>query len=171
MNLNGEKIGFLESLENKIETILALFLSEKIAKTSVQLCKCGIVGVSNTLINLAVFNLLIYITKINTGSIIKFFTGIAFCFAVTNSFIWNKKWTFRNKAVDTAALKKQIVAFLFISLGGLALSMYTAELVVVKIGSQFGISNTIWSNIGNISAMIITILWNFTGYKLIVFKK
>lgn len=173
MNLNGnQNVGFLESVENKIEKILALFLPARIAKTSVQFCKCTLVGVSNTLVDLAVFNALLFITGISRqGRGVVVLMGVSFYFAVTNSFIWNKKWTFRNKSSDNKALKKQIATFFLVSLGGLALNLGAGQVIVNVIGPHWGINPTLWANFGKITGIILTVMWNFTGYKLIVFRQ
>ncbi|TRZ77606.1 GtrA family protein, partial [bacterium] len=107
---------------------------------------------------------------------ISILIGISFCFAVTNSFIWNKKWTFKNKSISPKDLRKQIITFLVISLGGLVIKTYSASFVInnVQIVPLFNISETIWiklwANVGNASAVLLTMIWNFVGYKLIVFK-
>jgi len=38
------------------------------------------------------------------------------------------------------------------------------------LGPQFGISKEIWAYVGKIVAVFLGFIWNFTGYKFIVFK-
>lgn len=170
MDLNGRKIGFLESIEIEIEKFLVIFLPEKTAKTAVQFCKCSLVGASNTLVDLAVLNLLIFITSIDSGIYIAIFAGVSFIIADINSFLWNKFWTFRDKKKTPQELSKQIFKFLCISLGGLAINVLTVQVIVNVVGHQWGIKAALWANIAKICAIFLTIIWNFTGYKLVVFK-
>lgn len=170
MNLNG-KNNFLESAETKIEKFIGLFLPKKSAKISVQFCKCAIVGASNTLVDLAVLNLLMFFTGINTGIYISLFSGISFIAADVNSFLWNKFWTFRDKKKDSRSLLRQIIAFLIVSSVGLAINTFAVHIIVNVIEKpQWAISASLWANIAKLCAVFLTIAWNFTGYKLIVFK-
>lgn len=174
MILNGETI---------CENILKRFLPEKLAKTAFQLFKCIIVGVSNTLVDFIVFNGLLFLTGVDRqGKEVVILMGISFCFAVTNSFIWNKNWTFKNKTKNYKELRRQIFIFFIISLGGLAINLAAGNFVVNNIGPRWGVSifsnagiqletaKLIWANIGKACGVFITVIWNFTGYKLIVFK-
>ncbi len=167
--LSGKKMNFLE-------TFLKRFLPDKAVETVFQFVKCASVGVLNTLVDFAVLNILMWATGIYSGKYIGILIGISFCFAVTNSFIWNKKWTFKNKSINAKDLQRQIITFIIISLGGLAIKTYSASFVInnVHIVPLFNISETLWvklwANVGNASAVLLTMIWNFVGYKLVVFK-
>ncbi len=166
----------MELKVNFFEKFLKRFLPCKVAETVFQFVKCASVGVSNTLVDFVILNILMWATGIYKGKYISILIGISFCFAVTNSFIWNKKWTFKNKSISPKDLRKQIITFLVISLGGLVIKTYSASFVInnVQIVPLFNISETIWiklwANVGNASAVLLTMIWNFVGYKLIVFK-
>ena len=168
--LNGEKS------MNFFERFLKRFLPVKAIETVFQFVKCASVGVLNTLVDFAVLNILMWMTGIYNGKYIGVLIGISFCFAVTNSFIWNKKWTFKNKSTNPKDLRKQILIFFIISLGGLAIKTYSASFVInnIQIVPLFNINavlwTKLWANIGNASAVFLTMVWNFMGYKLIVFK-
>jgi len=53
----------------------------------------------------------------------------------------------------------------------LAINVTVASLIVNLIQPQFGLSETIWANVGGIIAALVTVVWNFIGYKFVVFKK
>ena len=61
--------------------------------TFLQLIKYGIVGVSNTLISMIVIYLLLKVAGMKDGpaNLIGYIAGLI------NSFIWNRKWTFRSQ--------------------------------------------------------------------------
>ncbi len=129
-----------------------------------QIIKFVIVGVGNTLVDLIVLNLLISIAGIASGAPFVIFKAISFLVAATNSYFWNKRWTFRSD-------KKVFIQFFVISTVGLLLNVGAASFLVNIIGPQFEISKTIWANIGAACGTLIVMTWNFLGYKFIVFKR
>ena len=62
-------------------------------KTTIQLLKYGVIGISNTLITLIVFYIVNTILGFSyvTANIIGYVLGLA------NSFIWNRTWVFKTK--------------------------------------------------------------------------
>ncbi|MDO8663552.1 MAG: GtrA family protein [Candidatus Wildermuthbacteria bacterium] len=137
-----------------------------------QAVKFVLVGGLNTLIDLGVLNLLIFMTGIATGFGYSAFKGISFTVAVVNSYIWNKRWTFKGSESNKGA--KEFGQFLVVSLIGFGINVGIASLVVNVIGNPFvfsGISAKLWANAGAIIATFCTMTWNFVGYKFIVFKK
>jgi len=51
-------------------------------------------------------------------------------------------------------------------------NIYVFDLFMIPgIGPRFGIGEKGWANIAAIVATAVSILWNFVGYKFIVFKK
>lgn len=133
-----------------------------------QFAKFGLVGVLNTLIDLGVLNLLIFFSGITSGLGYSVFKGISFVVAVVNSYFWNKYWTFeKGGEVKTG----EFLQFFIVAGLGFAINVGTASLIVNIIGPQFGLSDKIWANIGAIIATLAGMIWNFLGYKFIVFKK
>mgnify|MGYP001572410966 FL=1 len=129
-----------------------------------QITKFVIVGVSNTLVDLAVLNLLIFLTGIASGAGFSFFKAVSFLFAVTNSYFWNRRWTFRSD-------KQVFTQFFVVSTIGLLLNVGTASFFVNILGPQFGLSETIWANVGAVGGTLVVMTWNFLGYKFVVFRK
>ncbi len=79
----------------------------KINKSIIQLFKYGIVGVSNTLLTAIV--IWIMLKKLNTSDYVANITG--YIVGLTNSFIWNRKWTFESKSNVSSTIIKFIVIF------------------------------------------------------------
>ena len=129
-----------------------------------QIIKFVIVGVSNTLVDLAVLNLFIFLTGIASGTPFIFFKGISFVVAVLNSYFWNRRWTFHSD-------RKVFIRFFMISTIGLLLNVGTASFLVNILGPQFGLSEKIWANVGAVGGTLVVMTWNFLGYKFVVFKR
>jgi len=133
-----------------------------------QAMKFILVGILNTLIDLGVLNLLIWLSGIAAGPFYSVFKGISFVAAVINSYLLNKFWTFRKK--ETGGVKREFSQFFIVSVIGFGINVGVASLVVNVIGPQFGISVKLWANIGAVCATFVSMIWNFLGYKFIVFK-
>jgi len=144
------------------------YLLSKIIGFFFQLAKFGAVGAANFAVDFGVLNLLIFITGTANGWGFTLFKSISFIVAVTNSFFWNKKWTFGQKSRKTG---KEFAQFLLVSVIGLLLNAGIASLIVNLIGPLGGIGLKTWANIGTAVASIMVLAWNFVGYKFFVFKK
>lgn len=134
-----------------------------------QLAKFGAVGAANFAVDFGVVNLLIYLTGLADGWYFTVFKATSFIVAVTNSFFWNKMWTFRKKEKKEAG--KQFMQFILVSLIGLLINAGVASLIVNIIGPLGDIGVKTWANIATAIASIVVLTWNFLGYKFIVFKK
>lgn len=137
-------------------------------KTLFQFIKFGIVGVLNTAVDLAILNLLIFATDIATGWQFSVFKGISFAAAVTNSYFWNKFWTFKDRDKIGPGEVSQFAA---ISVGGFLVNVGVASFVVNFVPPMGGASEIMWANVGAVFAIAFSLLWNFIGYKFVVFKK
>ncbi len=62
-------------------------------KTSIQLLKYGVIGMSNTLITLISF----YLLNTLAGWPYGLANVVGYILGVVNSFIWNRKWVFKTK--------------------------------------------------------------------------
>ena len=126
------------------------------------------VGVSNTIIDFGILNLLMYLTGETSGIFFSLFKSISFIVAVTNSYILNKHWTFKSSGETKNG---EFLKFVVVNLIGCAINVSWASYVVNVIGAPAGISPMLWANIGAASAVVFTVSWNFIGAKFFVFKK
>ncbi|HKG35305.1 MAG TPA: GtrA family protein [Solirubrobacterales bacterium] len=119
----------------------------------VQLVKFGLVGGSGYVVNLAVFALLV-----EAASVHHLVAAVAaFCVAVTNNFLWNRRWTFAG-AEGHAGF--QAARFFAVSLGGLGVNLAVLQLLV-----EAGLGEVAAQAIAVAVAMPV----NFVGNKLWTF--
>ena len=134
-----------------------------------QFYKFALTGTLNTFIDLGIFNLLMLVFGITVGLPLSVFKGISFSAGVVNSYFWNKFWTFGKK--ETKVATKEFSQFYLITGIGFLLNVGVFSLIVNFISPQFGLSEALWANISAIIATFCVCVWNFLGYKFIVFKK
>ncbi len=126
------------------------------------------IGVSNTAIDFGVLNLLILITGATKGYMYSVFIALAFLVAVTNSYLWNKFWTFDSRGRKD--IHKEFAKFLMVAGVGLAIKVATATYVVNMIEPMWGLSDIVWANIGSLVSLVVMVVWDFFGYKYLVFN-
>jgi len=131
--------------------------------------KSFLVGILNTFIDFGILSVLMETFGIFAGLPYVVFKGISFSFATINSYFWNKFWAFKKR--KTKETLKETSQFYLITFGGLLINLGISSFVVNIIGPQFGLEVKFWAYIGAFAAVFFGFLWNFLGYKFIVFKK
>jgi putative flippase GtrA len=126
------------------------------------------VGTLNSTLGFFVINSLISFTGITRGIYYSVFVGTAFLVSTTNSYFWNKFWSFQSK---TAVNPSEYSGFLLASLVGFFINTGVASFLNNVIGPLGGIKPVIWANLSALTAVAFSFLWNFTSYRLIIFKK
>ena len=154
--------------------ILGLYLFYLIARHKnkigfLQLGKYGVIGVLNTFLNAGIYNFLIFITNIVSGFTIDSFFVVAFVITVTNSFLWNRYWTFEQ--IGTETVSKDAFQFFFVSTVVAVINFVILHIIINVIGAPVGIDLKIWANIALAFTIITAFFGNFFGYKFFVFKK
>lgn len=124
-----------------------------------QFIKFSFVGVVVTTID---FTTYILLTRLFEwwGEHYLYANGVAFITAVTFSFFANKFWTFRN---DHPSYKKQYAQFFIIS----TISLTGSQMVLYLLVTVANFNDII----AKLFAIAVVVMWNFTAYKFIVFKK
>ncbi|MFA5387115.1 MAG: GtrA family protein [Candidatus Paceibacterota bacterium] len=146
----------------------AYFLGQKFPVVF-QAAKFVSVGILNTLIDWGVLTLQVLFTGVNAGMWYGLFKSVSFLAAVSNSFIWNKCWTFKKH--NTGKTKQELSQFFLVSFIGFFINVGVASFVVNVIGPQAGISYNLWATVGGAVATVFSMVWDFVAYKFIVFKK
>lgn len=144
----GTKLKF----KDKISSLNKLLIySIRKGESTKQFLKFGIIGTLNTLINLAV----LYVLTSVFGLYYMLSAVLAFLIANLNSFLWNKKWTFREKIKHRFTIK--YIKFLSISLVSLFVN-----LAFLYIFTEFF---KVYYLVSQIIAIGISLIINFLGNK------
>jgi len=166
------KFAKLLPLALPVLSLIAIYIAFFLARflpVILQLAKFLLVGVANTFVDLGVLNLIMFLTNIAAGWHYPLFKAISFSCSIVHSFFWNKFWTFQKKEAEGAG--REFGQFYLIAGIGFFLNIGIASFIVNIIGPQFGLSAKLWANFGAICSAVCVALWNFLGYKFIVFKK
>lgn len=131
-----------------------------------QFGKFAAVGTLNTLLDFGVLNVLILVTGIAVGWLFSLFKVLSFLVAVTNSYFWNKFWTFQNRQPMIA---REYLRFFIFTIASVILNVGIASLIVNVIGAPSGFNVKTWANIGALFGTFVAFMWNFVVYKKFVF--
>ena len=151
--------------------IAAFFVGAQLSKfwnPLLQITKFAEAGMMNTVLDFGVLNLLLFLTGKNLGVWVLLFNTTSFGLAVVNSYFWSKNWTFEGSSTKNNI--SQFIQFVLVTLVGLILNDGIVS-IFQWIGAPINTSANQWLNISKVLATVVSLGWNFLGYKLIVFKK
>ena len=130
----------------------------------IQFGKFVTVGTLNTAIDFGTLNLLSSLTGIYSGVRLAPINMLGVLLALTNSYLLNKYWTF--KAPVQAG--RHVGRFVLVSLIGVGLN--TAVVVALThVVRPSALTPQLWENLAKMLATGGTLLWDFFGYKFLVF--
>lgn len=130
-----------------------------------QLCRFGVSGFINTIIDFSLFNIFVYFSGIHSGILLALINSAAVGIAAINSYYLNRNWTFNGR---TSGSRTQVFRFIGATLTGLLLN----SLIVTAVGNLtpvIPLPGIISLNAGKILASGISATWNFFTYRHWVF--
>ena len=74
------------------------FRGTKLKKGGVRFSKFTVVGLSNSVVDLGILNLFLWLASTRDPSVLALYNGVALVLANVNSYFWNTRWTFRGRA-------------------------------------------------------------------------
>lgn len=125
-----------------------------------QVVRFGMVGALNTLVDFGLFNVLFHFV----GLPLLVANSLSVAAGIANSFIWNKHWTF--SAGGRARWKREVVVFVIVSVIGLLLNN-AGIYVLTRLSGNMGV---LALNVQKLAASVVSMTWNFLGYRLIAFR-
>lgn len=128
-----------------------------------------LVGVVATIADLKIFELLSYIIGAFFGITPLVPKAISFFLATCMKYWGNKYWTFQKHEKEN--IRREVGQFFLVTLVGLLLDVGTFYYFTRISGPEFGIPETLWIKISVILAALAAAVFNFLGYKFLVFRK
>ncbi|MDP3770270.1 MAG: GtrA family protein [Candidatus Sungbacteria bacterium] len=133
----------------------------------IQFAKFVVVGVLNTAIDFGILNIMSLVTGLTSGFIIGGVNIPGVIIALTNAYLWNKLWVFG--AADGKGLFHDLPKFLLVS--GIGVIINSGIVILATSYPVQLIDAQTWLNIAKVMATGFSLVWNFLGYKFIVFSK
>lgn len=125
-----------------------------------------LVGGVNTLVDLTVLNLLIWIQPAGrSGWLYSLFKTLGFLVAVTNSYFLNHRFTFKSERQKSA---QQMSHYLLVSVVGLLINVGIASGVATFVHPP-ALLLPYWPSVSALCGIPFGMVWNFFGYRLFVF--
>ena len=121
-----------------------------------QLVRFFLVGVSGYTVNLVVFALALHVA----GMDYRLAACVSFVAAVTNNFVWHRRWTFKVRA---GSMRSQGTRFLVVSLGSFATSLLILTLLVDVVGLPEVLSQAISLGVVAPVSFVINKFWSFSS--------
>ena len=134
--------------------------------------KFAFVGISGTIIDFGIFNILLYM---QLSSI--FASTISFIVAVINNFYWNRNWTYPESKINPIA--PQLIKFSSVSLAGLLIRTVLYKLIEqpsIDFAEGMLSENILFSaqvignNISLAFVIIIVLFWNYLVNRFWTYK-
>lgn len=158
------KIGFIFFVIFPAMSVAGLWICDYLGKKYPFIRQSGrffLVGAFADVIDIKVFQFLFWILPCSL-----LFKGVSFLVATFVKYWWNKNWAFEKSGKN--GIKKEAIQFFAITLIGLAINIVSFY-YFGKINT--GIPAHLWQEVSIILAALVSAVWNFLGYKFIVFKK
>ena len=158
-------------------------LGKKIA-VIFQIAKFALIGGFNTLVDWGILSLAIFAFRRWLGiessdalltisaftiGFYSLFKAISFVIASTNSYFWNKFWTFKRQTAEK--ISKEFSQFFIVTFIGFLINVVIASGVFKMVTPIDGVNQDQWGIIAAVVATVFSMFWNFIGYKFIVFEQ
>ena len=130
--------------------------------------KYATVGFLSAAIDFGVLNIISMVSGATAGFIIGGVNIPGFILAVINAYLWNRLWVFSAKA--TGGVFQNFPKFLLVTVCGLIINSSIVVGITTYVPPHFGLADTQWLNAAKLVANAVIIIWNFLGYKFVVFR-
>jgi putative flippase GtrA len=150
---------------------LALFIASLIGKyvpVIYQFAKFAAVGTLNSFIDLGIFNVeTLALSDKPTGLLFAIMKSFSFLCGTTNSYFWNRKWTFRSASAPNP---REALKFYGIAIAGFFVNVGVATYVFNAVTPPATLAGLWTSVVSPVCGIFAALILNFLGYKFFVFK-
>ena len=162
------RVNIVKRIPHVLKNIYQLFVIFQIQEGGLhrEILRYVVVAVICVLINLGVFNLLLFVTGIVRGFWIVIFTLSSFSLATLNAFFLNKHWVFKDKRPSTTTT---YVRFVVITGTMAVMGSVMTYVLTTFVVPPFGLTPHLWANVSLLLTIPVTFLGNFFGNKTLVF--
>ena len=136
-----------------------------------QFVRFATVGVTNSIVDFGVFNLLLVLVPSRNLQILVLFNSVAVALAILNSYLWNTRWTFRVVVHDRAERRRQTVLFLGQALVNVGVNDLVVVILTRLLEHQTFMSQGTSSNLAKLVAMLVASLSSFLMMKYVVYAR
>jgi len=171
--LNLPILNFILPISFPILAIFGIWIADLIGRKFLfvyQLAKFSLIGAFFAVFDLIILNFLIAWLGISKEGLLKYaiFVAISFMIVTTFKYFANKYWAFE-KAEKERIEREFGIFFLVTVISGL-IQVGVASLFFKALISLLNLSELLAGNLGKIFGIVVASVWNFLGYKFIVFK-
>ena len=135
----------------------------------------GVVGILNTSIDLCLLSLLVISSGVGRGALYALFKAASFLVAATNSYLWNKHWSFACSSGTTPGRRvlepKEFLLFLSVTAVGLGINTTVATVLVGLFAAADSVDTILWGTGGAAIASMASAAWDFLAYRHLVFER
>ena len=132
----------------------------------IQFAKFIVVGLLNTAIDFGVLNIISLATGVKGGLIVGGVNMPGVALALVNAYFWNKLWVFSHR--DDKGVLNNVPKFLLVS--GIGIVINSSIVILVTSYPVVFVNAKTWLNLAKVGATVFSLVWNFLGYKFIVFR-
>jgi len=140
------------------------FMQQSHKQTGVKYAQFSLVGASNTLVDVGVFNLLLWST--HSPELLVAYNVAALVLANANSYLWNTLWTFRDQARHDA---RQVGMFTVQGLMNVGVGNALLWLVAHGLGAHTDLSPLLSGNVAKVVSTVVASTLSFLFLRFFIF--
>jgi len=125
------------------------------------------VGLMNTAADFGILFFLASYSAVYYGFLVGGYNAIAVSIAMINSYFWNKYWVFERSGTKN---KYEFLQFVSVTVVGLLINSGIVYYITTFVEASAGSTPDEWLLVSKILATIVSLFWNFIGYKIFVFR-
>ena len=142
-------------------------MRESHKQTGVKYAQFSLVGASNTLVDVGVFNLLLLLWSTHSPGLLVAYNVAALVLANANSYLWNTLWTFRDRARHDA---KQVSMFTAQGLLNIGVGSLLLWLTAHGLTAFTSLSPLVSGNVAKVASMVVASTMSFLFLRFFVFR-